>query len=319
MNGGRLPRAVLVVEDDRAMAELERRTLVRAGFVPLIANSVAEARERLTDGGFAAVLLDYSLPDGDAWHLVTQAREMRPLVPVIMVTAMGSESVAADAMRRGVAAYIVKGDGFIDGLGVAVDSAVRLAEADEEMHRNSSLFRAIADNAHDAIVLLDGGGTIRFASMAAEQMLGEPPAALIGRRLADFIDFEDRTGKPRRDVVRNDLASRRGAGRRVYRVRHDDGATVSVEPTFATIGEGEATRTLGVLRDLTERVRLEEQLRHKERMEAIGHLTGGLAHDFNNLLGVVIGNLDLLQDEAGFPTRAELARDALDAALAGRS
>jgi PAS domain S-box-containing protein len=378
MNSDRLPRAVLVVEDDRAMAELERRTLVRAGFAPLIANSVAEAQERLTGGGFAVVLLDYNLPDGDAWHLVTQARGMRPRVPVIMVTAMGSESVAADAIRRGVAAYIVKGDRFIDGLGAAVDSAARLADADEEMHRNNSLFRAIADNAHDAIVLLDGAGTILFASMAAEQMLGEPPAALIGRRLADFIGSEDGTEGPEGDAPHRDgprggathgggrdgdgrdgdgrdgdgrdgdgrdgdgrdgdgrdddgrdgngrpngaqgsgAAPRAGAARRVYRVRHNDGAMVSVEPTFATIGRGEATRTLGVLRDVTERVRLEERVRHKERMEAIGHLTGGLAHDFNNLLGVVIGNLDLLQDEVGISEATrELAHDALDAALRG--
>ena len=116
----------------------------------------------------------------------------------------------------------------------------------------------------------------------------------------------------------NAPAPRGGAARRVYRVRHDDGTIVSVEPTFATIGRGEATRTLGVLRDVTERVRLEERVRHKERMEAIGHLTGGLAHDFNNLLGVVIGNLDLLQDEAGISEATrELAHDALDAALRG--
>jgi PAS domain S-box-containing protein len=307
-------QTVLIVEDDRVMAELERRALLRAGFSPRIATSAADAGTLLVAGEIATVLLDYNLPDGDAWNLVTLAGSLEPRVPVIMVTAMGSEAIAAEAVRRGVAEYIVKSDGFIDDLGVILARVSALAAADEEMRRNNSLFHTIADNAHDAIVLLDGDGTILFASAAAEQMLGETPAALIGQDLADFLGVEDDTDWPR--VGR--APGRRGAVRRVYDIQHAGGVTVSAEPAFASIGEGKAARTLAVLRDVTERVRLEDRLRHQERMEAIGQLTGGLAHDFNNLLGVVIGNLDLLAEQSDVSASVrELAQDALDAALRG--
>lgn len=268
----------------------------------------------LPDGGFVAVLVDYNLPDGDAWDLVTLVRGLVPRIPAIVVTAMGSEAVAAEAVVRGVAAYLTKNDGFADQLGEVVERAVRLARAEEEMRHNALLLREIADHAHDVIVLSDGAGTILFASAATEHMLGVPADILIGQKLENFIHPEDR--------VAWQSAGRSGprphAARQIFRCQRHDGHVVSFEPVFVSVGEGSATRTLGVLREVTERLRLEERVRHQERMEALGQLTGGLAHDFNNLLGVMIGNLDLLSDRLGTnPAAEELARGALDAALLG--
>lgn len=66
-------------------------------------------------------------------------------------------------------------------------------------------------------------------------------------------------------------------------------------------------RELYVLRDITERRHLEEQLRHSQKMEAIGRLAGGVAHDFNNMLAIITGYGQMLLDELapGDPLHAE--------------
>jgi PAS domain S-box-containing protein len=99
-----------------------------------------------------------------------------------------------------------------------------------------------------------------------------------------------------------------------WRHRKKDGTTFEVEITTHAIEFGGRPARLVVANDVTERRRVDEQLRQSQRMEATGQLAGGVAHDFNNLLGVVLGAGELARHaaRAGRPVEPYLAE--IDAA-----
>ncbi|MBN8875029.1 MAG: response regulator [Rhodospirillales bacterium] len=301
MNIETIPR-VLIVEDQPETAELARRTLLRAGYAPHLSGSVDRAKRMLRNGGFAALVLDFHLPDGSAWDVVEIAHAATPRVPVVLVTAMGSESVAAEAIARGVTYYVRKSDTFREDLTGAVGRAISLARMQAALQHDSALLQLIADNANDIIMLLDAEETILYASGAAERILGYPPSDLLGKPLSALVNPEDAEAA--------ELPSARM--RHLMFCRTRDNRPVLLEPTFRPVGQPAAARTIGVLRDVTDQVRVEEQLNHQQRMETVGQLTAGIAHDFNNLLQAMMGSLELLIDEVGDrPEMRECAEGAL--------
>ncbi len=102
-SGGR----VLLVEDEASISEPFSNALVREGFVPVIAATAAEARAALQEGDPDIVLLDLMLPDGDGRELARELRA-RSQVPIIMLTARGSEIDRVVGLELGADDYVVK-------------------------------------------------------------------------------------------------------------------------------------------------------------------------------------------------------------------
>ena len=100
---------VLVIDDDREIQALLADALRAAGFAVEGAASGEEGRRRLDRGGIDVVLLDYLLPGGEDGVTCLQAIVRRhPGLPVVMMTAHGSQDVAVEAMKSGAVDYVVK-------------------------------------------------------------------------------------------------------------------------------------------------------------------------------------------------------------------
>jgi two-component system response regulator RegX3 len=100
-------KRVLLVEDEASISEPFSRALAREGFVPVLAETIAQARAALAGEEPDIVLLDLTLPDGDGRELAREVRASSQ-VPIIMLTARGSEIDRVVGLELGADDYVVK-------------------------------------------------------------------------------------------------------------------------------------------------------------------------------------------------------------------
>lgn len=178
--------------------------------------------------------------------------------------------------------------------------------------------RSVLETAPDAIITIDEDGIIQSFSRAAVTLFGYSAGEVIGRNVSMLMDTPHREQHDAYLARYKKTRTKRiiGIGREVF-ARRKDG---SVFPMHLAVGEVRYRDThlfTGFIRDLTQRDRLEQELRQAQKMEAIGQLTGGLAHDFNNLLTVISANLEMLETRVEGDENRELVTEAQEATALG--
>ena len=182
-------------------------------------------------------------------------------------------------------------DLFAQYIGTMMERARLLSEVREAEAR----FRSIFENAVEGIYQRDASGRITAANPAlarilgfdsVERLVGADAALLLhGTREADETFMAEIR---QHGVVRGFESSvRRGDGKALW---------LSENARAVFSAEGQVIRVEGMVEDVTRRRELEAQLRHAQRMEAVGRLAGGVAHDFNNLLTAIMGYTALILD-----------------------
>jgi two-component system, cell cycle sensor histidine kinase and response regulator CckA len=155
--------------------------------------------------------------------------------------------------------------------------------AEAELSSSEARYRGLFDNASDLIAVVDLESRLVDVNLAFERALGYSRDELIGHKLQEFVptEFHEMLGDARRDK----LDGRRASTVYEHDLETRDGDRIHVEVATRLLFEGGLpVATEAICRDVTERRRLEDELRQAQKMEAIGNLAGGIAHDFNNLL-----------------------------------
>lgn len=172
----------------------------------------------------------------------------------------------------------------------------RLKNTMEELRRSEETYRKIFENALEGLFQASVDGRFLSVNPAMASILGydsraELLAASVDIQRQFFVCPEDLT-KIISDIVRYGEVY----GREVQLYRKD-GQIIWVSISARSVLGNDGTPVLidGFLSDISEREKLEEQLRQSQKMEAVGQLAGGIAHDFNNVLTVIAGYSEMLQ------------------------
>jgi two-component system cell cycle sensor histidine kinase/response regulator CckA len=175
----------------------------------------------------------------------------------------------------------------------ALQSAQAAQRAVEELREQAQLL----DLAHDAIFSLDLNGAIRFWNQGAERMYGWSREEASGLISHDLLN----TQFPVPIAEIHEHLRDKGHWEGELTHKRKDGSELKVASRWAVrkTADGQALGYLEIVSDITERIRIEEQLRHTQKLESLGVLAGGVAHDFNNLLTGILGNSSLALDNIG--------------------
>ena len=163
--------------------------------------------------------------------------------------------------------------------------------AEEALRQSEERYRDLFENANDAIFIVDADLHYVDVNKKAVALLGYSKEELLAMRITDVIPSEQLS---RSQVEFEKLRSRGSYEKFVGKIRTKDGRWLDVEiNSSAIVSDGKVSGSRDILRDITDRKKLEEKLLRSQKLESLSAFAGGLAHDFNNLLTAILGNISL--------------------------
>jgi PAS domain S-box-containing protein len=187
---------------------------------------------------------------------------------------------------------------------------------EQVLRESAARLLALVDTAVDGVILIDAHGKVMMFNPACERLFKYTAEEIVGANVKVLMPGSYRAEHDR--YIRNflDTGERKiiGIGREVVGQRKD-GSTFPMELSVGEAKQDGESIFVGIIHDLTDRKRTEEQLVQAQKMEIVGQLSGGIAHDFNNLLTVIVGNAEFLGEQ--LKPREDLRRLADDIGLAG--
>lgn len=193
------------------------------------------------------------------------------------------------------------------------------AEKHREMDERLMLAKVI-DQTSDGVIIFDAAGIIQYINSSFVHLCcGIPASEGIGVSIHDFACFERN-----RDFYQTILGvfsnNETVAGHFIN--RHQDGTEYDIDTRISPVfgSEGEVVRYVATLRDVSQEVGLQRQLRQAQKMEALATLSGGIAHDFNNILAIIMTNVEMtLEDSVSGTPQHQSLELALKASLRGKN
>ncbi len=276
---------VLLLEPERLQAQLVEQLLEQEGrFSTTIVRDLAQARRRLAERHFDAILYRPVGGRSEAIRFLHELSCVEPQPATILLAPGANPSFHEQALRMGAQDIVSRQRLGNEALGARVRNAVHRNQyrlAHERFVRDLQLREAsqqeVVRRSGDAILIVDGQGSVVFCNPAAERMFSRAERQLQGQH----FPFEPSSH-----------------GSREIQIRDGESPCVA-EMTEVAIDWNGAPARLISLRDTTERQQaqvLRDRLAHSERLAAIGQLAAGVTHEINNPATYVVANLTTMLD-----------------------
>jgi PAS domain S-box-containing protein len=151
------------------------------------------------------------------------------------------------------------------------------------------------EQAGDGVVVTDADGVVAYVNATSQKISGFSREELLGRKL-DLLQKDNPAYRHVHRVLGQD-----GQWKGRISSTRKDGTRSEVEAMVAAVrdGDGSTPNYIVIEHDVTGEMKLEQQVRQMQKMEALGRLAGGIAHDLNNILYPIIINTEMLLDEEG--------------------
>jgi two-component system cell cycle sensor histidine kinase/response regulator CckA len=295
---------VLIVEDDSIIAmELEDRLQGLGYEVCASTSSGEDAIETTGEMRPDLVLMDVRL--AGAVDGVQAAAEIRDRfdIPVVYLTAYADQKTVERAKITEPYGYIIKPFQERE-LQTAIEIALYKHQIERKLKDSERWLAATLRSIGDAVITTGPTGLVSFLNSVAETLTGWGSDEALGREVAEvFRTVDEASHAVHENPVYTALREGRTTAVPDCLLVARDGMEVPIDGSTALIRDerGIVVGVVLVFRDIIERKRQEEerarlqsQLFHAQKMEAVGVLTGGLAHDFNNLMTTVIGYSSLI-------------------------
>jgi diguanylate cyclase (GGDEF)-like protein/PAS domain S-box-containing protein len=262
-------KVLLLVEDNpadvRLLREMFHEQISHRTEVTQV-ETMGQAEKHLAGGAVDIILLDLGLPDAQGLESIRRTRAVAPRVPLVVLTALDDESMAAQALQEGVQDYLIKGQIDARGLLRALRYAVERKSMQEELFREKELAQVTLNSIGDAVICTDILGNITFLNLVAVRMTGWSRDEAAGRPMAEVFRVLDATS---RKATPNPMEMAVRQNRTIHLppnciLLQRDGCEIPIEDSIAPIHdrEGHATGVVIVFRDVSSTQTMAVQMAH---------------------------------------------------------
>lgn len=312
-----LNRSKILVVDDELGTRESLRILLEGSYQVKTAQRGKEALELMVAEAPDMVLLDIMMPEMGGIEVLRRIKEKSTEVPVAIVTAYASLENTQEALRLGAVDYLIKPFDRADvekvvekGLShrrkhlhtqqVIEDVQRQIGTIEQEketLQREVTLTReyleCLLESSPDAIASTDTQGRFAFCNRGVEALYGYRAEELIGTPLDRYYAGGQEEARRIGGLLKKNSRLLGYEATVLHKKGHPVPSLLSV--SLIRDKEGKVIGTLGILRDITEQKRLQEQIIQTEKLRALGEMAAGIAHDFNNLLTIILTRVQLLR------------------------